>query len=180
MSKNGDDESLDLRGKRVVLLLQGGGALGAYQVGAYEALQQACEAVNNKVAWVGGISNGAINAAVIAGPKCGNAAMELKKLWNELATPSLLPFDPPSAGYSWLTALAPKYWNFASLTLPASMLRALIFILRLPISYSISSASGFRPGAGDGETESPAGHPRLAQAPPETYGLLPSYRSAYR
>jgi hypothetical protein len=52
-----DDEnpSLKLDGKRAVLLLQGGGALGgAYRVGAYRALAQACRRrVNTKVGWVG-------------------------------------------------------------------------------------------------------------------------------
>jgi Patatin-like phospholipase len=44
---------------RVVLLLQGGGALGAYQAGVYEALAEA----NLHPDWVAGISIGAINAA---------------------------------------------------------------------------------------------------------------------
>ena len=47
----------------VALLLQGGGALGAYQGGVYEALSEAAVYPN----WVGGISIGAINAALIAG-----------------------------------------------------------------------------------------------------------------
>lgn len=58
----------DVRGKRVVLLLQGGGALGAYHVGAFESLQAHLEKFGRKrVDWVAGISIGAINAAVIAG-----------------------------------------------------------------------------------------------------------------
>jgi predicted acylesterase/phospholipase RssA len=44
-----DDGSLNLDDKRVVLLLQGGGALGAYQVGAYEALAAALAAKNIKI-----------------------------------------------------------------------------------------------------------------------------------
>ena len=50
---NKDSSSLELERKRVVLLLQGGGALGAYQVGAYKALEAACQQANNKVEWVG-------------------------------------------------------------------------------------------------------------------------------
>ena len=46
----------------VTLLLQGGGALGAYQGGVYEALTEA----NIHPDWVAGISIGAINAAIIA------------------------------------------------------------------------------------------------------------------
>ncbi len=48
---------------QVVLVLQGGGALGAYQVGVYEALHDA----GIEPDWVIGTSIGAINAAVIAG-----------------------------------------------------------------------------------------------------------------
>ena len=47
----------------VALVLQGGGALGAYQAGVYEALAEA----NIKPDWVAGISIGAINSAIIAG-----------------------------------------------------------------------------------------------------------------
>ena len=47
----------------VTLLLQGGGALGAYQGGVYEALAEADIHPN----WIAGISIGAINAAIIAG-----------------------------------------------------------------------------------------------------------------
>ena len=47
---------------RVVLVLQGGGALGAYQVGVYQALHEA----GIEPEWVIGTSIGAINAAVIA------------------------------------------------------------------------------------------------------------------
>jgi NTE family protein len=115
-----DDDALKLEGKRVVLLLQGGGALGAYQVGAYKALDEACQAAHNKVAWVGGISIGAINAAVIAGPQCGDASRELEKLWEEILSPAFPPFDydrfwqslPPLFRPGWLARLEPKYWNW--------------------------------------------------------------------
>src|SRR5512138_2242544 len=48
---------------QTVLVLQGGGALGAYQVGVYEALAEA----GVEPDWVIGTSTGAINAALIAG-----------------------------------------------------------------------------------------------------------------
>jgi NTE family protein len=47
----------------IALLLQGGGALGAYQAGVYEALAEADLLPD----WVAGISIGAINSAIIAG-----------------------------------------------------------------------------------------------------------------
>src|SRR3984893_11343763 len=49
--------------EQIALLLQGGGALGAYQAGVYEALSEAGVHPD----WVAGISIGAINAALIAG-----------------------------------------------------------------------------------------------------------------
>ena len=49
--------------EKKVLVLQGGGALGAYQGGAYEALAEA----GIEPDWVAGISIGAINSAIIAG-----------------------------------------------------------------------------------------------------------------
>ena len=48
---------------RVALVLQGGGALGAYQAGVYQALHECAI----KPDWVSGVSIGAINAAIIAG-----------------------------------------------------------------------------------------------------------------
>ncbi len=58
-SKDGDPERCD----RVALVLQGGGALGAYQAGVYQALHEA----GIEPDWVSGVSIGAINAAIIAG-----------------------------------------------------------------------------------------------------------------
>ncbi len=48
---------------QIALIFQGGGALGAYQAGVYEALHEA----NIEPDWVTGVSIGAINAAIIAG-----------------------------------------------------------------------------------------------------------------
>lgn len=47
----------------IVYLLQGGGALGAYQLGAYEALTE----IGYLPDWIVGISIGAINASIIVG-----------------------------------------------------------------------------------------------------------------
>src|SRR5882724_9162626 len=49
--------------ERIALVLQGGGALGAYQAGVYQALHEA----NIEPDWVCGVSIGAINSAIIAG-----------------------------------------------------------------------------------------------------------------
>jgi len=78
---------------KIALVLQGGGALGAYQVGAFEALHAAGFGPD----WVAGISIGAFNAAIIAG---NDPDLRLEKLlafwdcisWPEL--PGLIPFLP--------------------------------------------------------------------------------------
>jgi NTE family protein len=85
--------SLDLSNKKIVLLLQGGGALGAYQVGAFKALAEKCHEAKARIDWVAGISIGSINAAVIAGPKNGDPLKELESLWAEIRTPAFPPFD---------------------------------------------------------------------------------------
>jgi len=63
------------------LVLQGGGALGAYEYGAVTSL---CEAGLKPVA-VTGVSIGAINAAAIAGARKGDIPASLKQLWSEIA-----------------------------------------------------------------------------------------------
>ena len=63
--------------EKVVLVLQGGGALGAFQAGAYEAL---CKAGQDPE-WLAGISIGSINAALIAGNRPGDRLPALKAFW---------------------------------------------------------------------------------------------------
>lgn len=71
----------DFAEKRV-LVLQGGGALGAYQAGAYEALSQA----GIEPDWIAGISIGAINAAIIAGNKPGTRVARLRTFWETVSS----------------------------------------------------------------------------------------------
>ena len=59
----GESDAVTDYREKDVLALQGGGALGAYQAGAYEAL---CDA-GHMPRWVAGTSIGAVNAAIIAG-----------------------------------------------------------------------------------------------------------------
>ena len=63
---------------QTVLVLQGGGALGAYQVGVYEALHEA----GIEPAWVIGTSIGAINGAIIAGNPPAKRLEKLTQFWN--------------------------------------------------------------------------------------------------
>lgn len=59
------------------LVLQGGGALGAYQAGAAEAL----DAADHPIDWVAGISIGAINAALVAGNDKAGRGAALQAFW---------------------------------------------------------------------------------------------------
>jgi NTE family protein len=72
----------------IALLLQGGGALGAYQAGVYEALAEAGLGPD----WVAGTSIGAINAAIIAGNPPEARVAKLREFWN-IVTRSRLGFD---------------------------------------------------------------------------------------
>ena len=62
------------------LVLQGGGALGAYQAGVYQALHEA----GLEPDWVAGVSIGAINSAIIAGNKPEQRVEKLEKFWTDI------------------------------------------------------------------------------------------------
>jgi NTE family protein len=66
---------------QVVLVLQGGGALGAYQVGVYQALHE----MGIEPDWVIGTSIGAINAALIAGNPAPRRLERLHAFWDQMA-----------------------------------------------------------------------------------------------
>lgn len=66
----------------IALLLQGGGALGAYQAGVYQALAEA----DIHPDWVAGISIGAINAAIIAGNPPEARVDRLRDFWSEVTS----------------------------------------------------------------------------------------------
>jgi NTE family protein len=61
----------------VALVLQGGGALGAYQAGVYEALAEADVPPD----WIAGVSIGAINGALIAGNPPETRVERLRSFW---------------------------------------------------------------------------------------------------
>src|SRR6201991_866203 len=89
---------------QIVLVLQGGGALGAYQAGVYEALHEA----GLKPDWVIGTSIGAINASLIAGNRPDRRLERLKAFWKRVEHGSLptllgsLPFGGPQFA-NWMT-----------------------------------------------------------------------------
>jgi NTE family protein len=84
-----------------VLVLQGGGALGAYQVGVYQALHEA----GVEPDWVIGTSIGAINAAIIAGSPAGERMERLAEFWRRVEHGHLFEsMLPPSLATMWRNA----------------------------------------------------------------------------
>jgi NTE family protein len=75
-----------------VLVLQGGGALGSYQAGAYQAL---CHH-DFEPEWIAGISIGAVNAAIIAGNAREKRVERLKEFWQLVSAP--VPWTPIPSG----------------------------------------------------------------------------------
>jgi NTE family protein len=65
---------------QVVLVLQGGGALGAYQVGVYQALHEA----GVEPDWIIGTSIGAINASLIAGNAPHHRLERMREFWSRM------------------------------------------------------------------------------------------------
>jgi NTE family protein len=75
-----------------VLVLQGGGALGSYQAGAFQAL---CRS-GFEPEWIAGISIGAVNAAIIAGNEYETRVDRLKEFWEMVSKP--VPWNPILTG----------------------------------------------------------------------------------
>lgn len=106
----------------IALVLQGGGALGAYQAGVYAALAEA----DIDPDWVAGISIGAINAAIIAGNAPDQRVAKLRALWEGI------------------TANPLPDWGIASdALLPKGDLARSLFGQLSAISATLTGAAGF-------------------------------------
>jgi NTE family protein len=81
---------------QVVLVFQGGGALGSYQAGVYQALHEA----SIEPDWIIGTSIGAINASLIAGSQRENRIPKLEEFWKRVESRPILDFGSASAGFS--------------------------------------------------------------------------------
>ena len=92
-----------------ILVLQGGGALGAYQAGVFEELAKA----DHEPTWVAGISIGSINAALIAGNKATARVGRLRQFWDLVSSGS-----QPAA----LTAIAASRENLNEASATKGML----------------------------------------------------------
>lgn len=92
--------------KRISLVLQGGGALGAYQAGVYQALEE----YGYTPDWVAGTSIGAINGGIIAGNTAQNRRTRLEEFWRTISerdfwNAALLPDDVQSVYSFWSAAV---------------------------------------------------------------------------
>lgn len=98
--RTADSASRSLPFERVALVLQGGGALGAYQAGVYQAIHEA----NIDVHWICGTSIGGVNGALIAGNPPHLRVERLRDFWETVTKPPVrlpnLPWlaDPPWNG----------------------------------------------------------------------------------
>lgn len=94
---------------RVALVLQGGGALGAYQCGVYEALHEG----GVEPDWVCGVSIGAINSAIIAGNPPKQRLDRLRKFWDRITSRKIWHYTPDGDVFrkarnftsSWMTTV---------------------------------------------------------------------------
>ncbi|MGX9431516.1 patatin-like phospholipase family protein [Bradyrhizobium sp. LeoA1S1] len=75
---------------RVALVLQGGGALGAYQAGVYQALHEA----GIEPDWICGVSIGAINSAIIAGNPPERRLERLHTFWDRITSRKIWHYTP--------------------------------------------------------------------------------------
>jgi NTE family protein len=102
---------------RLALVLQGGGALGAYQAGVYQALQE----VGLEPDWVSGVSIGAINSAIIAGNPPAWRLKRLRTFWERITERKIWNYTPDgdvfrkarNANSSWITIMQGQPGFFA-------------------------------------------------------------------
>jgi NTE family protein len=86
MSKPAAGRPGNLPFPRVALVLQGGGALGAFQGGVYQGLDEA----GIRCDWIAGVSIGALNAALIAGNPPGQRVARLREFWETICLPDFM------------------------------------------------------------------------------------------
>src|SRR4051795_12750650 len=91
---------------QIVLVLQGGGALGAYQTGVYQALHEA----GIEPDWVIGTSIGAINASLIAGNDVSDRMSRLQEFWSRVQQG---PFQQAMASVPVFGAMAANWFTMA-------------------------------------------------------------------
>lgn len=100
----------------IALLLQGGGALGAYELGVLRHMNEKHMLPPRLVA---GVSIGAVNAAVLVGSRSADPLTALETLWQKLTVPTL-PFAPQIVeqnlalfGNPHMSKMRLDYWNMS-------------------------------------------------------------------
>jgi NTE family protein len=137
-----------------VLILQGGGSLGAFGCGVFKALAES----RVKIDILAGTSIGGVNAAIIAGSKSKRPEVALEQFWLELAENSidLVPIMPPISSPSTnneLESYYSRYYQQASisfrhvLSFYSSALygNSMMFLPRWRPEYAIKDPKYFRP-----------------------------------
>ena len=104
----------------MVLVLQGGGALGAYQAGVYEELSTS----DYRPDWIAGVSIGAINAALIAGNRPELRVPRLREFWTRVSGGMLLP--PPAdlpgrTSFNWFSSRLSMFNGISGFYQPRSL-----------------------------------------------------------
>ncbi len=97
--------------KTIALVLQGGGALGAYQAGVFEGLQEAQIPINS----IAGISIGALNTALIAGNPPEQRVEKLRQFWETICQPAYFSVLPESVESSFLNEHSTTHAFFTGL-----------------------------------------------------------------
>ena len=116
-----------------VLVLQGGGSLGAYECGVYKAINK----LKIKLDVVAGTSIGGINSSIIASSKSGEPAKDLEEFWLTLAetvTPHFLPDKMREISSSIYSAM----WGNSNAFLPLWLRPSLDFTYNTPYLYDMS------------------------------------------
>src|SRR5690349_9680181 len=92
---------------RVALIFQGGGALGAYQAGVYQALHEA----DIEPDWVTGVSIGGINAAIIAGNPREQRLARLREFWERITARKIWTYTPDGDIFRRMRNSISSYWT---------------------------------------------------------------------
>src|SRR6266436_6704182 len=113
---------------QVVLVLQGGGALGSYQAGVYQALHEA----GIEPDWIIGTSIGAINASLIAGNAPENRLSRLKQFWKRMEQRPIWSFRDVFPGFNEKLS----YWSTVTNGIPG-------FFRPNPLAHAAKSQRNF-------------------------------------
>lgn len=125
--------------KTVALVLQGGGALGAYQAGVYEGLHEAGIVPN----WITGISIGAINTAIIAGNAPEHRVGKLKLFWDTICQPAYGFPLPPALEHAFFDAASPVRTAFTTMQALSAIVDGQkgFFVPRMPPPLAFTSST---------------------------------------